>query len=380
MSRCFPYPPPEYSGIEGSNEALIESIKLQRERDLVKAIAKKDRKREKKERRKEKKEKSKTGLLPEKKIHKLNATGLINDSLLKLLQSENEQLERSSLTEERALRASEQKPSTSSDSTSSKRKREASPPAVVKQEGNSIRGSGNVIRIRLSSKRQNALISRQEPCSTTPTPERTLLPPQTQNALISRQEPCSTSGRTHVVPSNKHREGQVDVPSIELGNNNVISVRPPRPEADRVCSATVPELVTSVGNAAAVSQFPENELPLLPPRPDREVASSLGGPKVTTREDDLPVRDPKSLNKKLVKAELRYRDLFLNWVPPPPQTELEPDDQDWLFDKKKNPDNQSEKKLKSSNNVSCGNSSSLWPCAQFIPEADIYALPYTVPF
>ncbi|KAG9141677.1 hypothetical protein Leryth_019304 [Lithospermum erythrorhizon] len=441
MYRGFPY-----SGEKQSSEALIDSIKLQRERGLAKAETKKYMK----------------------KIHIRISTGTKSRPLQKLLQSENvEHLERSSLTEEHVRPVDEPKPSSSSDSTqnSSQRKREASSPAVVRREENSSRSNGKVIRIRLPSQKrtlvssqeprstisggtklplqkQNGVISRQEHCSTSektlpssqkqtlvhgrehcPTTfARTKLPLQKQNTtissqglcptsgrkmslqketLVSRQEPCSTisgkmelplrkqnaiinrheicstSGRTESATSNK-RQRQVDVSFIQQLNNNVAWVRPPRPETDSACSALAPKLVTRKDKAVIVGQLPEDELPK--PTPVTEGPSTLGGSKAITCEDCIAVRDPKLLDKKLVKVELQYRDLFVNWVPPPIQMELDSDDQDWLYCKKK-PDNQSEKKLKpSSNNVSCSSSSSLWPRALFIPEADIYALPFTVPF
>ncbi|GAA0154722.1 hypothetical protein LIER_12624 [Lithospermum erythrorhizon] len=453
MSRCFAYPPPGYSVSQGSGPALIESIKLQRGSLLAKAEAKKDRKKDKKGRSKEKKEKSKESLLPEKKIHKRSSSGRKIRSLQKLIQSENEQLESSSLTEERVQPIGEQKPSTSSDSTqnSSKRKREvASSQSAVRHEEHSIRSSGNVVRIRLPLKRQNALVSKQEPCSTTSqktelpsheqatsqrtelpshgqtTSRRTELPSHERKAISISREPCYTSGRSALATSNNHLECQVHFPSVQQGHDNVICLRPPRCEDDKVGCLSVPKSVNREDTPAVVSQLPEKKLsnvafpPLrppkhevdnvssasgpkshdredtaavvsqllgiklpnvaLPPRPDEKICSTSGIPKAITREDDI-FRHPKSLDKKMLKAELKYRDLFLNWVPPPPpQTELESDDQDWLFSKKKNPDNQTEKKLKPNSSMSRCSHSSLWPRAQFIPEADIYALPFTVPF
>ncbi|KAL5778239.1 hypothetical protein ACOSP7_011165 [Xanthoceras sorbifolium] len=54
------------------------------------------------------------------------------------------------------------------------------------------------------------------------------------------------------------------------------------------------------------------------------------------------------------------------------------DDQEWLFETKH--PRQASKKLKASDDVSCRQSSTMFPRAQYLPEADIYSLPYTIPF
>ncbi|KAI3734396.1 hypothetical protein L6452_13864 [Arctium lappa] len=61
MSRCFPYPPPGYSRNGATYEALIESIKLQKETDKAKAERKKQKraKKDKKEKEKRKDEEKK---------------------------------------------------------------------------------------------------------------------------------------------------------------------------------------------------------------------------------------------------------------------------------------------------------------------------------
>ncbi|KAK4348981.1 hypothetical protein RND71_031736 [Anisodus tanguticus] len=138
MSRCFPYPPPGYSMNIANNEALIESIKLQKEREIAKAEKKKEKKREEK---KAKKESSKLGF--DKGIH--DSKGKY---LFKCLEDEADQLERSNLTEEHDNAVCSQNSSCSSDSTqnSNIRKRPASPSHA------GIQAHGSIIRIRLSKK------------------------------------------------------------------------------------------------------------------------------------------------------------------------------------------------------------------------------------
>ncbi|GAB4852553.1 hypothetical protein Ancab_016766 [Ancistrocladus abbreviatus] len=169
MSRCFPYPPHGYAGKCSSNEALILSIKLQREREQAKSDRKKERKREKKEkRREEEKVKGKADSekrIPEEKLcyDAVIKTQLKGGSNPGKREDELELLEKSGVTEEHGP------PCYSSDSTenSTKRKRPLAPP-------NSIQGHGNILRIRLSSqKRENPTGSsgKKQLCSTSGRPE-----------------------------------------------------------------------------------------------------------------------------------------------------------------------------------------------------------------
>ncbi|OMO87380.1 hypothetical protein CCACVL1_09089 [Corchorus capsularis] len=91
-------------------------------------------------------------------------------------------------------------------------------------------------------------------------------------------------------------------------------------------------------------------------------------------------------DSKIKKAALQYEALFENWVPPPPlqlENQLEnQDDDDWLFASKK----QGQPVAKRTSLVDTGSTchasagATSWPRAQFLPEVEIYALPYTVPY
>ncbi|OMO75424.1 hypothetical protein COLO4_26117 [Corchorus olitorius] len=88
-------------------------------------------------------------------------------------------------------------------------------------------------------------------------------------------------------------------------------------------------------------------------------------------------------DSKIKKAALQYKALFENWVPPPPPLQLEnEDDDDWLFTSKK----QGQPAAKRTSLVDTGSTchasagATSWPRAQFLPEVEIYALPYTVPY
>lgn len=80
--------------------------------------------------------------------------------------------------------------------------------------------------------------------------------------------------------------------------------------------------------------------------------------------------------------EFQYKNLIENWLPPSLQSDnldLD-DDQSWLFERKPKHTRLEEKNV-GSDDTTCGSSSASWPPrAQYLPDADLYSLPYTVPF
>ncbi|KAL2503952.1 hypothetical protein Adt_19573 [Abeliophyllum distichum] len=332
MSRCFPYPPPGYSLSRASNEALIESIKLQKERKNSNEERKKEKRREKKEKRKEKKEKK------EKKKGKTNQnTGKSHnvdnarvgeniwvDSRGGLLhkgkKAEIEQLERSSLTEEHEQPVCSRIPSSSSDSTENSNKR--------KRHTSSIDGSnslGNIIKIRLSSKKKNV--------------------PDTSS---NKPQLCSTSGRVDFPVQRKDeivlRASKGTVCPTSEGTHNLVQGFPTRTDQELVFSAS------------------------------RQTESAAQG-KLGTSSGANAVLTPTQ------RLELQYKNLVENWVP----SELhnlanDPNDQEWLF-QSKDKGVRPEKRFRSSGDgMSCSSSLALWPQSKYLPDADIYALPFVVPF
>ncbi|WMV27759.1 hypothetical protein MTR67_021144 [Solanum verrucosum] len=308
MSRCFPYPPPGYSLNRASNEALIESIKLQKEREVAKA-EKKDRKREKKEKKREekkaKKEKSNLGF--DKATHESKGK-----YLFKCLEDEAEQLERSNLTEEHEPAVCSQNSSCSSDSTqnSNKRKRPASP------SRGGIQAHGSIIRIRLSKKGVQGEISASSK-------EKHLPKPAQQVAEVTVR--ASAERANPLLKTTNKRSCPPPVVVSEPSTSNCGWV-------DRV----------AVDNATpSCSEVHENSI------------------------------------------EFQYKNLIENWLPPSlPSDNLDlDDDQSWLFQRKPKQARVEEKNIGSSNDKTCGSCSSLWqPRAQYLPDVDLYALPYTVPF
>ena len=76
-----------------------------------------------------------------------------------------------------------------------------------------------------------------------------------------------------------------------------------------------------------------------------------------------------------------YHSLFQNWVPPPlAGAGFLSEDQDWLFSSELQEERSVSKRVKPISGVLRCSNPSLWPLAQYLPEAELYALPYTVPF
>ncbi|KAF8406613.1 hypothetical protein HHK36_008703 [Tetracentron sinense] len=319
MSRCFPYPPPGYEKNGACGEALIESIKLQRGREKAK--------KERKEKRREKEENHCEDGETEKKKqshengHKEECRKVDQKERdhQKRRRDETEHLEKSGLTEERGQPVSPWSLYDSSDSTqnSNKRKRHSSP-------SNGSHNQGSIIRIRLPQqkhKESEVLRCIEQPCSTS---RRTGIVVQEKCEIAPRplkQQSCSTSGRIEIVAQ-------------EIA---------PRPQKEQACSTS--------GSTEIIAQ----------PKAETVSRSSLFG------------NGP-------LQIESQVRELIENWVPPPIQVEhTDFDDQEWLFETKQH-HKQGDENFKASNDGSLYGCSTLWPHACYLPQADIYALPYTVPF
>lgn len=187
---------------------------------------------------------------------------------------------------------------------------------------NGTRVQGNILRIRLPSQKHIQHDSKD------------------RDELL-----CSTSGRT-------------DIPAEHKNNA--------RADPDKSCSTSL------------ASELIRHGLPL---RPDQELArgDSSQQPDVTSQEIVHTDSGSKG-QRKLKRAVKRYGHLIENWTPPSRLGEhAEIDDEDWLFGRK-HEGRQPEKKLRCSSEMSCSSSSLSWPRAHYLHDADIYALPYTVPF
>uniref|UniRef100_A0A7N0UI44 Uncharacterized protein n=1 Tax=Kalanchoe fedtschenkoi TaxID=63787 RepID=A0A7N0UI44_KALFE len=398
MSRCFPFPPPGYVRDSASGDALIESIKIERQKERIKQERKEQKRREKEERKKEKKEKKrekeklksiqsvdsankrkrdsdamvnaeiarqKEKINQERKEQKLrekeerkkekkekkreeeklksiqsfdggdkrkrDSDGIDQSldkswvsckegPLLKKNERDIDQLERSSLTEEYAQPILSESLSYSSDGTQSNSKK-----SKIEQSPSNVNCTtqGKVIRFRLKRREyENA-----QPTDDVPT----------------------TSGRTGT-PITKRIDA---VPMVD----QALGVAP------------VPMTVTNDISSRFSKEFI--------PRPVEQL--SIGATQAAKGSDTLQMC---SLSvERTQKPKSPYEALFSQWQPPPIQFDAMDGNNDdlWLFTCKKQvaPDGGS---LKAYDGVSGQLSSKFWPRAHLLPEVDLYALPFTVPF
>ncbi|KAL6995864.1 hypothetical protein U1Q18_005998 [Sarracenia purpurea var. burkii] len=309
------------------------ALKLQREGEKAKAESRKGRKRSGiKEKRRENKVDGKTRVsefvynenkkFNEEKTHKWrkHTVDLRGRSSECTKEDETEQLERSGLTEEHEQPVCPKDSCYSADSAQNinKRKRQASP--VI-----GIRSHGNIIRIRLQPQEH------KEPYI----------------AVSEEEKACSTSGR-RIETTGKQNSGIGQRPTQE-------EFCPTSVKIDDVCSQS------------------------FTPRSNKEQSCSTSGG-IIISNPWATYGSTSSENGNRVLSSL-YEDLVENWVPPLLSMEEQKDieELEWLFQRKKGPDR--EKRSIASCDVLCGTeSSTLWPRAQYLPEAGLYALPFTVPF
>lgn len=106
----------------------------------------------------------------------------------------------------------------------------------------------------------------------------------------------------------------------------------------------------------------------MPLQNHKEATALASKEQLCSPQDSTPIGSASSFEDEMQR---------LCWVFPPLKNEGPGfDDLEWLFRRKI----QNREKFRTGREVSgCGNST-LWPCAHYLAEADIYTLPYTVPF
>ncbi|KAK1295714.1 hypothetical protein QJS10_CPB15g00414 [Acorus calamus] len=317
MSRCFSYPPPGYVRDEVMMELSKALIEQSKEKKRVKE------RREKKGEKEVKKEKSKEHRNKDEKKRKREKSHKDESSNqglvedLKKRDSDSEHLEKSGLTEEHGLPCSAQY-SPDSDSTQKIAKRNKTSASETGHLNNHVANlkTGSVLIIRLPSIKRKHL---EPPCEDEP-------------STSCRAEPTfeSASCRTKT--------------TIERGE----------PSTSRRAEATLQRTEPSTSCMA---------------------------------EATLQTRAPSTDYRAESKMEAEYANLINKWQPPPMQFECtEPEDLDWLLGTKQQQHNQQALKRCGSSELTSatGSGKTITPCwpprACYLPEAGIYALPYTVPF
>ncbi|XP_023002403.1 uncharacterized protein LOC111496256 [Cucurbita maxima] len=352
MSRCFPYPPPGYARkVARTEAALIESIKLLSERREKGTERKKEKSKHKKEKSKDKKHKSKEHRDKSSRSRR-DSTDQKQKEVKDLLQGtkvEAEQLEKSGLTEEHGQPVWPQSPGYLSDGTQSnhKRKRGAS------LQPNEDCKPGKVIRIKLASslsQQEDSSAGSEQTCSTTG--RRNSLH-QTRDENSSRVPIVQKTSFTSL--DQKRVENSSRVPIVQ--KTSLTSLDQKRDENSR-SRPIVQKTSLTIADTAVAVQDPISE------------------PNIK----DLPLHavDIGSTHRKRKPSESAYEDLFDKWVPPTLQLGQQTVDEEWLFGTKKQ-DERTKTNQAFSHAPICRRSS-LWPRGQFVPEADVYLLPYTIPF
>ncbi|XP_057973666.1 uncharacterized protein LOC131161722 isoform X1 [Malania oleifera] len=373
MSRCFPYPPPGYVRNGASGQALIESIK--RERESAKIEKRKEKKKEKKEKRdkKERREEKSSGSSHGKDKKLTDGNSLKSDKgrvdldkghPRKSLEDEAEQLEKSSLTEEHEQPVCLQNICESSDSTqnSYKRKRETSTSTFKdsSDHGECAYKLDNV-GVKFCPLPQPVLFSLSCPM------------------FMSASKLAANIIRIRL-PLQRHKEADAKLADASLSNERVCST-----SGRSMDSLTQPKLETATVTAREghFSMFTSRDpaaQELVHHRPGKEVLCPTSATTAVVTQDGAP---RSKSEKKMQKVESLYKALIENWVPPPQLNEqADFDDQEWLFGTKPrhSDENSKAKKCKANHDALCHGSSSSWPHAHYLPEADIYALPFSVPF
>lgn len=271
----------------------------------------------------------------------------------KLQGSSCELVERSSVTEEHGQPIDSQNVSCSSDSTgnSGKRRKTLSSPSGTQS-------NGNIIRIRLSTSQK-----RDEPSTSGSKLQEVGSLPQTREDLgtsYSHVRPCVA--RVNSESSNKQKDliSNVQCLPCPASTSNVTL------QLVSTDDSHLKEKTTE-----AVSQ--------------NETLSS-SHEKVQIKEH--PIEKLSSHERRMQKKDSLYTKLFVNWVPPPLESTLlvdENDEDDWLFGKKDG--DKSAKSLRAGDDVGscrdylpCSASYAMQPRACYLADAEIFALPFTVPF
>ncbi|KAI7727476.1 hypothetical protein M8C21_002118 [Ambrosia artemisiifolia] len=397
MSRCFPYPPPGYYRNGATHDALIESIKLQKETNKTKS----DRKKEKKG----KKEKEKRH--KEKRNNKDSYTVLQNSAYCTAAQinASTELLEKSDLTQEHGQPVNQHQPSYSSDSTENSNKRKRDDHSFITDNSS---GNGS-FKIRLTKKQKGSesssivadVRSNTNSSLSSFTSDRGLVScmgksgvsaasgrenrtqTQTKSNLVSKGTTIGDLNRVHFgriqsAPSSAKpflqstRPQQQVLPRIHLEheapssfvstNVNEQGLHFARQQQLATCYRGVSNLVTNKTSTSDAGRTSINE-----------VSVAVNGGLTKQKEDPQKV-GPSRSEKKMLKKQAKYEKLIGSWLPPVFQADV-PDD-DWLSSSKT-----SSSSILKGEVETCRESVASWqPCARFLAEADIHALPYTVPF
>ncbi|MCL7021483.1 hypothetical protein MKW94_025564 [Papaver nudicaule] len=350
MSRCYPYPPPYLLDSElrkNDERSLFLTVKDEsiKKREETKKERKKEKKREKKEKNEKKKKVQnlvKNGESENKKqTHKERCKddGSKMDhnggNHLKRIEDEDEEVEKSGLTEEHDQPTSLQNLGNISDSSQDSRKRKRAHVPVPTSSSNGCHNLGNVLRFRLSLSKNKDNKDHKDQVVVLPS----------SNKVVERSSGCTSERPERVV--------QNGIDDVNLG----------RSDSSQLCSTSGTTITTEIG---------------LKQQKGTETAAMA-------RANCF---DESRLLETVEGTQ--FRNLIENWTPPSQSlTECcnDLDDEDWLFGSNRTAHDRhklaSSKRVKATSSVKEDKamlSSGLWPSACYLADADIYALPYTIPY
>ncbi|KAG7579529.1 hypothetical protein ISN45_Aa03g036650 [Arabidopsis thaliana x Arabidopsis arenosa] len=318
MSRCYPFPPPGYV----RKESLIESIKGEKEE------VKKDRKHKRKE--KERKDRENEAGRSRKHRHKRRRKdeGTNASGSGKLINSEVEFLEKSCQTVELELQTSSQ---TSCDSTLHSNER----PKQIQSQPLDETG----IRTWLHDKGQED--------------------PEDEVMMTSKDQKQRFSGE------------MLDASQAAAPTESAGHLYSTRQDALRVCEEKRRDPI--FGSTREITTKLSKEKKSVPLKDNRKFRKE----KPTSSHQETPGPSKRLCRKCPPSMAGELLNLIENWAPDRVESKLaDSEDQEWwLFIKFG-----AKRQQISNQRTNQGSSSMVWPTARFLPEAEVHALPFTVPF
>ncbi|ONK55876.1 uncharacterized protein A4U43_C10F1870 [Asparagus officinalis] len=444
MSRCFPFPPPNYRR-EEKGCSLTQSIKLQRDQETAKE-RRKEKKREKKDR-KEKRDKSKDKCETSK--HREHGHKKRKHEEIKELQMNDcyqqakadkvatEQLEKSELTEEHELPSHlPQEPCDSSESTqnsSKSRKLEA---------GNISSGNngGTVLRLRLPLRKHNdqkPTSVNNEPCFSGRTIETPIEQELCNNAgrassstiksakkiEVLAERKMSNNANVQLAAMTKSSKITESLRGMDLGynarshssriqscktieapkeqklvNNALISsssgiknAKKTEASAEGKLSNTSHSRLSAMTKRSKITEAPRlidlghNAHSLSSDRIESCKTIEAPAEQKLVENAHIPSTSESKSSKRCRKMDRKFSDLIDNLKPAPLllDAELGSEDLGWLFEKPCR-DRANVQSSSTSNAVEDRSNGSFSSCFQpkacYLPEFEMYRLPYTIPF
>ncbi|XAR64210.1 hypothetical protein NMG60_11024466 [Bertholletia excelsa] len=409
------FPPPGYAVNRHSEEALIESIKLQKEREKARAERKKEKKRDKKERQIERESNEKPDnnefAHGSKRKHNAEHQGKLETEHVHLKSTQSQKQITSDVSQlgEERLKAKAERRKEKQQKKDRKREKEAN---VKLDPSEALHGKKRKLNEEETRKWETKTSDLKSNCIQNVGEEGELERSgvtEDHEPPVCLQKPCNSSDSTD--NSNKRRQ-LLPITGISA-HGNILKIRlsaQNQPKTDdvvskvRLCSAsaitdsTGPQLSTTLRNdqGCSISGIAQDSLFRAPVASDPQGSTSgiapnsvFRAPVVSTHQgcstleiaQDSLFRAPVASShreRKIQKAESLYHELVESWVPPALETlQMDLDEEDWLFQSKRRTDGE---RPKTCGDAACASSGSMWPQATYLAEADVYALPFAVPF